>query len=242
MPNRDDVINEGFDLVSYLIKKQDPKVTVELPGIQELEERFHQIYGPRAEAESAPEVESVSKVSEKERPRLSGGPEALSRGTACLPCSQDHLSTCSGLLAEALRFARNDGIESTEVISRLGLCRDELNALERVDLRPEVTSQLPDWENKLVGDVLNGSRNLRHDMTEILSVSDLEAVAGRAQVLRRDIGKAWLVERLKRMAPGQREVVEQKLQEKLSLDQAKKVAAEVASKEVEERWNSQEKK
>lgn len=227
MLSQGDLIDGGMDLVSGLIGKQRSKVTVEMPGIEDLKQKLNQIYGPAA-AEGGT-VAGPDKVSETEIREHSASSEAASRGTACLPCSQDHLSTCSGLLAEALRFARSDGIESPEVITRIGLCRDELNALERVDLRPEVTAQLPDWEKELVGNVLNGSRGLRHDMTEISGVADLERVAGAAQALRGKIVKGFFVERLKRSTP----------QQTLTLQQAKKIAAAAAEKEVEAKWHSQ---
>jgi hypothetical protein len=44
------------------------------------------------------------------------------------------------------------------------------------------------------------------------------------------------------MTPEQRQIVEEKLKQKFTLDQAKKVAAAEAAKEVEARWDSQEKK
>lgn len=214
MPKPRELIDEGFDLLSYLVKKKEPEVTGELPTVQELEAKFHEIYSENP-VETAPETENAGKVSEKEEQGLSGGSQSISEGVACIPCSQDHLSTCSGLLAEALRFARNDGVESPEVISRVGLCGDELNALERVDLRPELTSQLPDWERVIANGVLTGSRDLRHDMAEILSVDGLEKVAGRAQALRRDIGEQWLKGRVSNMSPDEKAKLREKAGEML---------------------------
>lgn len=136
-------------------------------------------------------------------------------GTACLPCTQDHLSTCSGLLAEALRFARKDGIQSREVISRIGLCNDELNAMERVDLRPELTMKLPEWEKEIADTALKGSRDLRHDIANMTSVGNLESVAGKAQTLRGNIGKQWMKGRMANMSQGDKERVKEKAQELL---------------------------
>jgi hypothetical protein len=212
MPKSGEVINEGFDLLSFLIKRKEPAVTGELPTVQDLEAKFHEIY-PGGSLETAPETENAGKVSEKEKQGLSQGSQGIVEGTACIPCSQDHLSTCSGLLAEALRFARKDGVESTEVISRVGLCRDELNAMERVDLRPELTAQLPEWERNIANGVLTGSRDLRHDMAEILNPDDLEKVAGRAQVLRRDIGEQWLKGRIANMSPEEKAKVKERAEQ-----------------------------
>lgn len=212
MPNRDDIFNEGLDLISSLVKRQEPRVTGELPSVRELEEKFNEIYGSGSPVETASEAETV-KVSEGGRQGLSSDAQSVSEGTACIPCSQDHLSTCSGLLAEALRFARKDGVESPEVVSRIGLCRDELNAMERVDLRPELTVMLPQWERKLANDALNGSRDLRHVMADIASVEHLENAAAGAQRLRTHIGEGWIKGRIANMSPEEKAKVRERAEE-----------------------------
>lgn len=217
MINREEAIDEGFDFISSWMKRREPEVTGELPRVQELQESFNEIYGSEVPAEKIPlETEDAGKETEKAIEGLSRGSQRVAEGTACIPCSQDHLSTCSGLLAEALRFARKDGVESPEVISRIGLCRDELNAMERVDLRPELTSQLPDWERTLANDVLNSSRQLRHDMAEILNVDDLEKVAGSAQKVRGEIGQQWLKGRIESMSPEDKAKVKERAEEILN--------------------------
>jgi len=207
-------IEDIFSLAAYGVRKKKPTVEGTIPTTEDLAREIEEMRVPRG-SESAIEEQNAGKVSEQEKQGLSGGSQGISQGTACIPCSQDHLSTCSGLLAEGLRFARNDGIESPEVISRIGLCRDELNALERVDLRPELTSQLPGWEKKIASGVLTGSRDLRHDMAEILSVDDLEEVAGRAQALRGEIGQQWLRGRIENMSPEEKAKVREKAGEML---------------------------
>ena len=52
--------------------------------------------------------------------------------TGCLDCSRSHLSAVSGSLAEALRFARKDGVEHPEVQRRISLAEDELTMMERI--------------------------------------------------------------------------------------------------------------
>jgi len=156
-------------------------------------------------------------------------------------CSIGHIGTCSGLLNEAMRFARKDGVESGEVIERVNMCLDELNALERVDLRPEMIHGLPDWEKPLAEKALNLSRTLRHDLEQLPSISILEGIAANTQATRQEIGKDWFRERLSRMTPEQRKSVERELRERasntLTLEGAKKVAADEAAKEVEKQWN-----
>jgi len=132
--------------------------------------------------------------------------------TGCIPCSIGHLGTCSGLLNEAMRFARTGGLESPEVIERINMCMDELNALERVDLRPEMIHGLPTWEKSLAEQALSLSRSLRHDLEGISDVSTLESVAASTQSSRQEIGRAWFRERLSRMTPEQRAQVETELE------------------------------
>jgi len=215
-------INDIFGLASYAIRKRKPTVEESIPTVADLEAELEQLESAET-AENPPEVAELTdniQTPEKTAPAPSlKAEEGISEGTACLPCSQDHLSTCSGLLAEALRFARNDGIESPEVISRIGLCRDELNAMERVDLRPELTITLPQWEKQLANEALNGSRDLRHNMADMTSVEDLEKVAANAQQLRRHIGESWLKGRIANMNQEKR-------------DKIKKRALEILDKEL----------
>jgi len=133
--------------------------------------------------------------------------------TGCIPCSIGHLGTCSGLLNEAMRFARKDGM-SDEVISRVNMCMDELNALERVDLRPEIIHPLPDWEKAIADKTLTLSRTLRHDLEQLATVQGLEGVAAKTQGARQELGNTWFRERLSRMTPEQRKMVEERLLEK----------------------------
>jgi len=130
-------------------------------------------------------------------------------------CSIGHLGTCSGLLNEGMRFARKDGIQSEEVIGRVNMCLDELNALERVDLRPELIHGLPDWEKTLAEKSLDLSRSLRHDLEQLSSVPQLEEVAAKTQATRQEIGKSWFKQRLSLMPPEQREEVEEQLRKRV---------------------------
>lgn len=184
-----------------------------------------------AESQNKPPISAKTTVSTQEVAPPPKNQAVEAQGTACIPCSNDHLSTCSGLLSEAMRFARKDGIASTEVINRVGLCRDELNAMERVDLHPELTSTLPQWEKEIANLALTGSRELRHNMTEMKTIDDLENVSAKATKLRKEVSSKWMQGRLA-----------QPKQQAMTLDEARRMAAEEAAKEVEERWQSQEKR
>ncbi len=136
--------------------------------------------------------------------------------TGCVPCSMGHLGTCTGLLNEAMRFAKKDGIESGEVIDRVGMCMDELNALERVDLRPEMITALPDWQRELANQALTQSRSMRHDLEGLTTVNQLEKIAASTQSARKDIYKVWFRERLARMSPEEKAQLSKKVEEQIN--------------------------
>jgi len=95
-------------------------------------------------------------------------------------CSSDHFSTTSGALAEALRFARKEGVLHPEVQSRLGIASDELNIMERIDLSAEKTANMKGKEKQIALDALNASRDLRHKIKGIKTPDDLEIAAADA--------------------------------------------------------------
>jgi hypothetical protein len=99
------------------------------------------------------------------------------KGTACLQCTEDHLSTIVGALGEAMRFARDSGVEVEEVQKRLAIATDELNICERIDLAPDKTAALDPAEKEVAKWVLPLLRGLRHDLKGIKNVDDLEQVA-----------------------------------------------------------------
>jgi len=143
------------------------------------------------------------------------GDKATATPTGCIPCSIGHLGTCSGVLNEAMRFARADGIQSDEVITRVNMCLDELNAMERVDLRPEMVVGLSSWEKELANQALTESRKMRHGLEELSSVDQLEQVAASTQTTRQQIGKAWFKEKLARMTPEDKAEMQKKVMERI---------------------------
>lgn len=141
--------------------------------------------------------------------------KATSVEAGCVPCAIGHFGTCSGLLNEAMRFAKKEGVESTEVIDRVNICLDELNAMERVDLRPEMIANLPEWEKELANRALTQSRATRHGLESLVSVDALEKVTASTQTARQEIGRDWFKERLARMSPDEKEKLAKKVVEKL---------------------------
>jgi len=141
--------------------------------------------------------------------------KASSIEAGCVPCAIGHFGTCSGLLNEAMRFAKKDGVGSSEVIDRVNMCLDELNAMERVDLRPELITDLPDWEKELANRALTASRATRHGLEELTTGNGLEKVAASTQKARTEIGRGWFKERLARMPKEEKEKLAERAIEKL---------------------------
>jgi hypothetical protein len=154
--------------------------------------------------------EPVSPVPELEPPgeygETSEEGEKEEVAIACVPCAIGHYGTCTGLLNEAMRFAKKDGLGSKEVITRVQMCLAELNAMERVDLRPEMTVDLPPFEKRLANKALVESRNARHALENMGATSDLERAAADLQKTSNDIGVEWYQNRLQ---PKEAEKVEE---------------------------------
>lgn len=128
----------------------------------------------------APVSEEEEPVEELEFTETVKDGAATNIQTGCIPCAMGHFSTCTSLINEAVRFAHADGVASDEVIDRVGMCLQELNGMERVDLRPEMIVQLQGEERKLAQHVLNSSRGLRHQLESLKTVEALEEAAAKA--------------------------------------------------------------
>lgn len=103
--------------------------------------------------------------------------------TACLSCSRSHLSTVSGALSEATRFAREGGISDPEVQKRLMIAEDEINILERIDLSPQSLVEAPPEERQVAEQYLPRIRKLRQEIGNITSVERLQQTAAEASIL-----------------------------------------------------------
>jgi len=103
--------------------------------------------------------------------------EKIEGGTACLECSIDHFSTASGLLNEAWRMASDRTLFDKEIQGRIGAARDEMNALERIDLKAANIINLPKKEHGIAMKALADARNLRHIVSGIRNKEGLEKAA-----------------------------------------------------------------
>jgi len=125
--------------------------------------------------------------------------QAENIATACVPCALGHFSTSSGLLNECVRF-KDDGITSNEVLDRVAKVLAEQNALERVDLTPEMIAQSPEWEREMAERALKESRSLRHKLEGLQSMDDIEAAAAETATFYRKLNREWYQKRLTRRA------------------------------------------
>ncbi len=199
------VLLEGFKLVGHFLRSRP----INKPSQFSLTAQAapHKNYYLESETEDAPEPEPVAArqppVAVSERKELSEVTEerAKSIPTGCVSCAIGHLGTCSGLLNEAMRFAGKDGIDSVEVIDRVGMCLDELNSMERVDLRPEMVVNLSEWEKGLVDQVLLASRETRHKLEALSGVEALEQCAATTQQTRQEVWRDYVKNRAANLTP-----------------------------------------
>ena len=184
------IIQEGGRFCSELIRNRHRKqAVVEYPPTTVAEEPF----------------ETAVKEEEK----------AGEIATACVPCAIGHYGTCSGLLNESVRFAKKEGMGSSEVIDRVNMCLDELNVMERVDLRSELTIDLPPWEKELADKALMESRNTRHALEALTNANDLERATAKLQTTRNEIGREWFKKKLAKMPKEEKTKLAEKAIEKL---------------------------
>jgi len=183
------ICQEGGRIVSELIRQ---RITVIKPD---------QLRELTKEKETPPDSK------EKESPEYRE--KATSTKSGCIQCAIGHLGTCSGLLNEAVRFAREDGLASTEVIDRMNMCLDELNTMERVDMRPEMIQNLPEDDKSIANAALTTSRQIRHGIESLNNSEDLESLAAATQTIRGKIGHHHFRKRLINMPKKEkRELIE----------------------------------
>ncbi|MBA7661264.1 hypothetical protein ES703_69279 [subsurface metagenome] len=185
---------------------------------------------------TAPQTAKEASPEQKTTPTITQEPETTLKqetvATACVPCALGHFSTTTGLLVEAVRF-KAEGITSNEVLDRIAKALQEQNTLERVDLTPEKIRSTPDWERDIAEEALQQSRGLRHRLETIETIEDLEQAAADTEGYYRELNRKWWKRRFAKTG---------KTEPEMTLEDAKKMAAEEAAKEVELKWQSPEKK
>ncbi|MBA7614698.1 hypothetical protein ES703_21967 [subsurface metagenome] len=159
-------------------------------------------------------------------PEAPESPPRQAVAIACVPCALGHFSTSAGLLNEVVRFEK-EGITSNEVLDRIAKVLEEQNALERVDLTPEKIRDTPKWERELAEEALQQSRSLRHRLETLTTINELKELAADTGGYYRNLNRKWWKLRVTQTG---------KTEPELTLEDAKKMAAEEAEKEVEKRW------
>ena len=163
-------------------------------NIKPLEELAATLRSPVAPKKAPPEQKTPTIIQEPSSQQNEAPPHLVAEGTACLPCSRDHLSTSSSALSEGIRFAREKGVKDHEVMRRIRIALDELNAMERIDLAPEETAKLKGAEGELADWTLKQSRELRHAITAIRDVESMEQAAARASGITEEfMGRLWSI-------------------------------------------------
>lgn len=144
-------------------------------------------------AQTAPESEIAGRTSHETKQAPFGASQSTpEKETLCIPCCIDHFSTCSGLVSdEAIRFAKRHSTDHKEVFNRICACRDQLNAMERVDLAAERVTGLQPWEKELAIYAQNQSAQIRHKLNEVSNAGDLENVGIQISAAHRYIARAW---------------------------------------------------
>jgi len=179
-----------------VIDKAGNAIETGLNIIDKVADKFDQAaqkFGP-PEPATPPTAPETAKEPPPGQDEASPSQRAISTGTACLPCSRDHLSVTSSALSEGIRFAREKGIKGREVMRRIRIALDELNVMERIDLAPEETAKLKGAEKELADWTLKQSRELRHAITAIRDVETMEQAAARASGITEEfMGRLWSI-------------------------------------------------
>jgi hypothetical protein len=123
--------------------------------------------------------------------------EATGIEAGCIPCALGHVGTCSGLLEEAVRFARSDGMTNDITIDRMNKCLDELNTMERGDLTTEKIVVLDPWEKEIAEETLSTSRQTRHAIEGCRTLAQLEDITAKTTTIRSNIGRKWFGRKIK---------------------------------------------
>jgi len=191
LPERPDLGN-----VFSIIDKAGNAIETGLGVIDKVAGKFDQA----AEKFGPPESTTLATAPEtlKEAPPGQGETSttqaSVSTGTACLPCSRDHLSVTSSALGEAVRFAREKGVKDPEALRRIRIALDELNVMERIDLAPDAVANLKGAEKELADWTLRQSRDLRHAITAIKDAETMEQAAARASAVTEEfMGRLWSI-------------------------------------------------
>lgn len=161
----------------------DPLREILKEGRQRVEEAKDNIHSLASELRSP----SSTPVSPIETPPLEESPpesNPIAAGTACNLCADEHFTQVAGDLAEAMRFALDEGVTHPEAVKRITHAREELNEMERYDLSSAQIEKLTAAEKEIAEWGLTKSRNIRHLINQTITshqVDDLQKAAAEAE-------------------------------------------------------------
>lgn len=195
------LMREGGGFLLRLATSARRGGSTEPTKLESPEEAFHRLYSPKtpnpAEELKLKAAEKAMEAVDEELKKAEESKE-ITEGTACVPCSSDHFSTCAGILSdEAVRMARRKGITDDEVVKRILHCSDQLNSMEREDLSAEKIANLPKWEKEIAIYAQNKGAEIRHKLNDIKSVDELESIAVELKQARDKIGGDYIRGRLR---------------------------------------------
>lgn len=110
-------------------------------------------------------------------------------------------TVASASLKEALRFAREDGMDHPEVQVRVARTEEAINALERVKLAPEHLKQLSPEQRQAAKSALPELRRARQDLlNKTFTADDLEDVTARIALIDQQLNPAPDTDKVKALA------------------------------------------
>lgn len=193
------IIQEGGSILSELIRSSR-RVSVRTVNEEEV---LSSLLKPIPPGQIELAVRDKPEVGEGGYESQSLREEATSIKAGCIPCALGHVGTCAGLLEEAVRFARSDGMDNDTTISRINMCLDELNTMERGDLTTQKVLVLPEWERELAEQVLVASRDTRHALEESYTIDKLKEATAKISAIRENLGKKYYRTMIHNVGPDQ---------------------------------------
>lgn len=156
------------------------------PVANDQEDRRHQMVIQRLEdirdqmAGSAPARSPTGSTRGPGRPRKTPLPPGVS-ALDVVRSARDELLQASGDYKEALRFARDDGMDHPEVKDRLARAEERIADVERFWLTPDRIASLPDQTQQGLRNLLKPFRRFRQNaLNALVTVDDLEHVSAQA--------------------------------------------------------------
>jgi hypothetical protein len=209
---RKDLVDESIGFIKSI--KVRPNVKADLPDTSSLEEKLRRIYGP------------------KQRQAQSEPVQASTASHPSLPTREETVAELKRRLTKELYKAELDLAGGLRIGGKPCMCLERKHTLMLEAAAEELISEEPD--NPVYREIIQWIRNNENKLT-------VEAIASGAYDNEYPQMAAKFRDFRKRVA-GTVAIEATKPTKAISLEEAKKLAAEEAAKEVEKRWVSQQRK